>query len=71
MGHPTLYTKKSTGICEYFQNIFHWVLSLKNPSPLIRTSGLKVFNEILYTNFIPIKEIISKINNNFINFRKN
>lgn len=42
---------------------YYAVLSLKNPSPLIRTSGLKVFNEILYTNFIPIKELISKIFN--------
>lgn len=40
---------------------YHGILSLKNPSPLIRTCGLKIINEILYTNYIPIEDIIKKI----------
>lgn len=38
---------------------YHSILALKNPSPLIRTCGLKILNEILYTNFISIEEIVS------------
>lgn len=39
---------------------YHSILALKNPSPLIRTCGLKILNEILFTNFIPIEDVIRK-----------
>jgi len=38
-------------------------LALKHPSAYIRTNGIKILNEILYTNFIPFQEIISKLLN--------